>query len=468
MTRPAVAASSPSLPRTWAFRSTRRLAVGCGLGITLPLLWLLSADTGRSYNYDESVAVGTIISTGSPLRALTHQILFNNHPLFAAVQSGWWALGARTEAVQRVPPIAYGVAAVAMLTVWLAVRWGAAAAMAGGAVLASNPMFVDLARTVRGYSLTVLASVMALVGIAEYARDHRRRWLILHGAGIVIGVGTHLFAVVPLGIIAVAAAVVIGVDRWLAITWSIALTGVAVVYGTIIDDMRATARDRGRRYRPALGGEVVRDLLGQRIVVMALLGSLGVFGVFALFARSRRIGWGAVVAVAVAVGSVVVIWRVIQPSVLHSRYFVGMLPLVAIAVAAGVRHAPPLCVPLALAVTLLTPRLLDIRNCEVPIRQVAETVDAARALHLEACLAGGDSLSAYTSRPREVRIGEALAGCDLFVRIGSWGVPMVAEAREHFAYEWSFGGRFEAFAQRPPAELDVRADVEAAEAGSCE
>src|SRR5262249_53570249 len=158
---------------------------------------------GRSYNYDESVAVATIISSGSPAEALTRQVLFNNHPLFAAAQSGWWALGWRSEALQRISPMAYAVAAVALLVAWLAIRWGVLAALGGGAAFASNPMLVDLARTVRGYSLVVLGCVLALVGLAEYARQRRPRWLLVHGAGIVVALGTHFFAVLPIGVIVV-------------------------------------------------------------------------------------------------------------------------------------------------------------------------------------------------------------------------------------------------------------------------
>ncbi len=433
-------------------------AVLCVLGITLPQFWLLSANASRSYNYDESVAVGTIISSGSPVEALTRQVLFNNHPLFAAVQSGWWALGWRTEALQRISPVAYAVGAIALLVAWLAVRWGVPSALAGGAVLASNPMFVDLARTVRGYSLVVLGCVMALVGLAEYARDHSRSWLLVHGAGIVIALGTHFFSIIPLGVIVVAAVALLGVDRRLVTTWAIASVGAAFVYIAIIDDMLATTRTTGRRYRADLGEEILRDLFGSRVVAV-LIGSLGAVGVVALFKRSRRIGVAAAVSCAAAVFSVVAIWQVLQPSVLHSRYFVGFVPLFAIGVAAAIRQAVVLVVPLALAVALLAPRLLDIRECEVPIRQVAEIVDAGRHLRLDPCLIGGDSVVAYTSRPRELGVGQPFTGCDVFVRVGSWGLPMVTEAAEHFAHQWQVGGRFEAFAQWSPAELGVDAGL---------
>ncbi|MFT4658249.1 MAG: hypothetical protein ACI8V4_002436 [Ilumatobacter sp.] len=48
---------------------------------------------GRSFGWDEGFTYFFFISGGSPRKALTTQIVFNNHPMFSAIQSIGWKLG---------------------------------------------------------------------------------------------------------------------------------------------------------------------------------------------------------------------------------------------------------------------------------------------------------------------------------------------------------------------------------------
>ncbi|MDG1365899.1 MAG: hypothetical protein P8P85_02465, partial [Acidimicrobiales bacterium] len=63
--------------------------------------FVLAGNIGRSFDYDESVAVWSIIRRGSPTAAFTETEVFNNHPIFPAAHSLWWAMDGVGETRQR-------------------------------------------------------------------------------------------------------------------------------------------------------------------------------------------------------------------------------------------------------------------------------------------------------------------------------------------------------------------------------
>ena len=63
----------------------------------------------------------------------------------------------------RVLPVVCAAATVGILTGWSAKRWGTAAALVAGSVLAANPLFALVSRNVRGYSLMVLGCTVAKI-----------------------------------------------------------------------------------------------------------------------------------------------------------------------------------------------------------------------------------------------------------------------------------------------------------------
>jgi len=143
---------------THSFRSVDR-AIAVIAGVTTGLM--LSGQIGRGFDYDESVAVFTVISRGSAKVALTETYVFNNHPLFAALQSEWWDLVGAGETRQRILPVFFGALAVALLAGWCTRRFGALAGVSAAAIVIVNPMFVTNARALRGYSLAMLGVVFA-------------------------------------------------------------------------------------------------------------------------------------------------------------------------------------------------------------------------------------------------------------------------------------------------------------------
>src|SRR5438445_10156212 len=87
--------------------------------------------SGRSYDYDSSETVGSFIATRSLLDPFRRQLQFNNHPLFSFLEHLVYSAGGKNEAALRVVPAADGAATVGLL--------------------AANPTYAELSRSVRGY-----------------------------------------------------------------------------------------------------------------------------------------------------------------------------------------------------------------------------------------------------------------------------------------------------------------------------
>ncbi|MEM8707989.1 MAG: glycosyltransferase family 39 protein [Actinomycetota bacterium] len=431
---------------------------------------IVGAELGRSFDFDESIAITSTISRGSARVALTETEVFNTHPLFTAVQAEWWDLGGMGEARQRIFPILYGALAVALLAGWATRRFGARAGVAAAAVFALNPMFVSQARAVRGYSLAVLGVTLAVVCVLEYVRldDRRSRtgtWLLAgHVIGIVAAMGTHVFAGVALGPTGLAALVLLGtIDRRLIVSWGVAGVGVALVYVWTIGELLDTADARGNRYFSFLGELTFEEVLGRHPVTVALLGGLVVvawlsFVVVADRWRPRMACASAIVIVLVA-AQFVLFWQVVQPFDLYPRFFLGAVPLVAIAVAVAVRHQAGLLVVALLAVTFAVDDVQDVRTAEIPLRDAGEVVLAADQLGLITCAVGGESIDLYTAGLRPAEIGVPadpstvdFGPCGLFVRIGSWGAPLDPVAAERFENAFRLGG-IRVYSQVPPDQL---------------
>ncbi|MEM9463805.1 MAG: hypothetical protein AAGA90_00435 [Actinomycetota bacterium] len=434
---------------TWLRRRSDRV-VGAVFGVATA--FVLAGNLTRSFDFDEAVSVRRVISRGSPSFALTEVVEFNNHLLFSAWQSFWWGLGGEGEARQRIFPVLYGALAVGLLAGWLTRRRGAWAGLAGGLVMLANPMFVTQSRAVRGYSLSVLGATVAIVCLLEYVRvadqPGRRRILLLagHAIGIVVAMGTHGFAGAALGPIGVAALVLLGrVDPRVVISWLAAAAGLVLVYVWTIADLLDTADQRGSRYLSFFGELVTQELLGREPLSAAIIGGLVVFGVLTVVMRVEpqpaRAGTAVLVAGTLVVAQVWYVWQVAQPFDLYPRFFLSVLPLLAIAVAVAVAREPRLAVVLAVAVGLVFGEVRDVRDSELPLRDAGEVVVAASGLGWEVCAVGADPIRLYTAgRPiTEVRVPEDpstvdFGECGVFLRIGTWGRPLETPAAAHFAF----------------------------------
>ncbi|MEM7140317.1 MAG: hypothetical protein AAF548_04730 [Actinomycetota bacterium] len=425
------------------------LAAAYGLATTV----VLSGQLSRSFDFDESVSVMTTIRRGSALVPLTENTVFNNHRVFAVVQSVWWSVGGDGEARQRLFPILYGALAVAILVGWCARRFGLWPAAIAGFVLMANPMFVGEARDLRGYSLATLAVVIAGVSLLEYVRDEddergsgSARLLVLHAFFIVAGLGTHLFAGVALGALGIGSLLVLRrLDLRLLTSWVVAGVLTVAVYLPTIDDLRETADARGTRYLPWFGRVTSWEVLGRDRLTATVVGVVAMVGLLALLRRSvtdRGIGTAALVVAGLVIAQGALFWQVLQPFDLYPRFFVASVPLIALAVAIGVRRLPVLGVAVVVAMLFTLGNVADERSSTSGIRDAAAVLTAAEQQGLQRCAVGGMPLKLYGGFADEIGADEPdrFVTCDVLVIVGSWGAPLVAPARDWFTYETRVGG----------------------------
>lgn len=421
--------------------------------------YVLSADLGRSFNFDESVNVEAVIQRGSAWTALSGTETFNNHPVFAVGQSVWWALGGDGESRQRILPILYGVAAVALVCWWTSRRFGVLAGAGAAAVMALNPMFIGQARSVRGYSLVVLCVVIATISLIEYLSDDDVRWLVPYTLAIIAAMGTHPFAGVPLGALSLAAvASRRRLDVELVAAWFVAAGGTVLVYLPSFDALRDSIGATGSRYIPWAGTTTLSELLGRDTVTEWLLAGVLVVSAVTV-ARRPDLRWPVVVLVGLVVGQFVLFWQVIRPWDFFPRFFLGVLPMIALGVGWAIRRVPALAGVVAVALMFTLGNVADERTRNVPIRETAAVVRSSTAAGLEPCIVGGGPIRLYAPPPRELTaVGPDAAAqlddCDVFIRIGGWGRPLLAPARDRYLYEGRIDGQFEVFADVPLEQLD--------------
>jgi hypothetical protein len=417
---------------------------------------VVSGRIDRSFAYDESVTVGLLISRGSASAPLFETQVFNNHPLFAVAQSIWWAVGGEGEARQRVLPILYGALAVGLLSWWVARRFGTLAGLSSAGVLMMTPMFVEQARQVRGYSLVALAVTVATIALVDYVRTDRTLLLVVHAVAALVAVGTHAFAAVPLVAIGVAALIVRGFDRRMMIAWLLAAFGAFLLYLPTLDELRETADARGSRYSPGFGRFLLWELFGRDRLTAVVVLTLSLVGI-ATLSRRRIVVAAAAVAALVVVVEVLLIWQVWQPLDLFARFFLALVPLIAIAVGSAVRRVPPAAGLVLVALLFTSGNVVESRRTEVPLREVAVLVRSAVDRGDEVCVIGSESLVAYVAPPTEfvvdpARLDAQFEACDMLIRIGSWGAPVRTPASEVYPYSWKIGG-FDVYSRRAAGEF---------------
>lgn len=129
---------------------------------------------GRSLDFDSAETLGLFIRPGPPWSVFHRQAVFNNHPMFSFLEQVVRVVTGRTDAAtMRLLPIAFGALAVGVLTWYASRRHGLVAGLLAGTVLACNPAFVALSRSVRGYSLLTLCAIVSTVIVAEDRPDRR-------------------------------------------------------------------------------------------------------------------------------------------------------------------------------------------------------------------------------------------------------------------------------------------------------
>src|SRR5205807_4486364 len=159
------AKTSKSLSGTSA---KREIVAGAVLGVATFAVYMVGSN--RSFGYDAAATFANFIATPSiwdafavrsviPTIPVT-QVATNDHVLVSLLSHLIYsAAGSRSEVLYRFLPALAAGGTVGLSTTALSRRFGLLAGICAGLYIATDPLFVDNSRDLRGYSLAALGSV---------------------------------------------------------------------------------------------------------------------------------------------------------------------------------------------------------------------------------------------------------------------------------------------------------------------
>src|SRR5689334_7165201 len=158
------------------------IAAGAALGFATFALYMVGSS--RSFGYDAAATFANFIATPSlwdafAVRAViptipVTQVATNDHVLLSLISHVIYSLsGTRTEVVYRLVPALAAAGTVGLSTSALARRFGLLAGICAGVFIATDPLFVDNSRDLRGYSLAALGSVGGTLLLGRFTSPPR-------------------------------------------------------------------------------------------------------------------------------------------------------------------------------------------------------------------------------------------------------------------------------------------------------
>jgi MFS family permease len=398
--------------------------------------------SNRSFGYDAAATFANFVATPSlwdsfavrsviPTVPVT-QVATNDHVLVSLVSHLIYsATGSRSEVVYRLLPALAAGATVGLSTGILVRRFGMLAGLCAGLYVATDPLFVDNSRDLRGYSLAALGSV---VGTWLLAGPWSRRRLVAYAVVMGLAIAAQLFAGVVLlchlGWIASRgsrAELFRLAPAWIAA----ALIGVAANASIQVTELTRHGLPPPLFY-PTFPRDLVLFLVGAPVLLpMGLWLATAVLGVWV----ERRKPWLWTTAGVVAV-VVLILWLGLRPAFLYPRFFIVLVPAVAYLMAAAIARwwvlAPVVLLGAAAAVV---GQSTDYLKAPLALPEAAAVVEQIQASGGRACVIHSDEqiLAAYTTDFTVVTRADELAGCDAVVVV-SWGVDLAVrdEAARRF------------------------------------
>jgi 4-amino-4-deoxy-L-arabinose transferase-like glycosyltransferase len=151
------------------------IVVGAVLGIATTAGYLIGS--GRSFGYDAAATFGNFVATPNLIDAFAvhsamptmplKSIASNDHVFLSLMSHFIYSLtGSRSEMVYRLVPALAAGGTVGVSAVALARRFGLLAGACAGLFIATNPMFVENSRDLRGYSLAALLALLATISLS--------------------------------------------------------------------------------------------------------------------------------------------------------------------------------------------------------------------------------------------------------------------------------------------------------------
>src|SRR5712692_872036 len=182
------------------------IRVGIVLGAATTAAYLIGS--GRSFGYDAAATFANFVATPNLVDAfavhaalpsiLLKSIASNDHVFLSLISHAIYSLtGSRSEAIYRLVPALAAGGTVGVSAAVLSRRFGLIAGACAGLFIATDPLFVDNSRDLRGYSLAALLTLLSTV-VLSISPPRPRRRLILYAILLGLAIATHVFAIVVL------------------------------------------------------------------------------------------------------------------------------------------------------------------------------------------------------------------------------------------------------------------------------
>jgi hypothetical protein len=399
------------------------------LGVATAAAYLIGS--GRSFGYDAAATFANYVATPNLVDAFAvHSVLpsiqlkyiaSNDHVFLSLVSHVIYSVtGSRSEVVYRLVPALAAGGTVGVSTAMLAKRFGLVAGACAGIFIATNPLFVENSRDLRGYSLAALLAVLATIVMFKKGRGARVAYAVLMG----LAIATHVFAVVVL-LVHLA---------WIALrrSWPELREHAPAGVAAFVIGAAANANIEimvfvqhgfpASQFDPTFPRDLVLFLLGAPVLLSVGLW-LSTVGLGLWVVRREPVVWAAVGVVAVVI---VVLWLVLQPAYLFPRFFIFLIPGIAYVMAAAIQRWKVLApVVLTGAVAAVVAQVPGYMQDPLALPQAAAAVESARAAGSTVCVIHSDEqvLAAYTTHFKVVTTAGELAGCDEVVVV-SWNVDL--------------------------------------------
>jgi hypothetical protein len=412
---------------------SRKLDSGLTAGAVLGLLTfaVYMVGSNRSFGYDAAATMANFVATTSiwdafavrsviPTIPVT-QVATNDHVLLSLLSHLIFsASGTRSEVVYRLLPALAAGGTVGVSAAALSRRFGLVAGLSAGLFIATDALFVDNSRDVRGYSLAALGSV---IGTLILAGPWTRRRLVAYAVVMALAVAAQLFA----GVVLLCHLAWMFLARRnqaprLLPAW---LLAAAVGVGASANIYYLELTRHGLPpplFNPTFPRDTLLFLVGAPVLLpVGLWLATALLGVWTQ--RRQAWLWSTVAVLAVVVA---VLWLGIRPAFLYPRFFVFLVPGIGFLIAAAVARwwvLAPVVVAGAVASVIGQAPTYVVDPLALP--QAAAVVDRMSAEGRTPCVVHSDEqvLSAYTTRFNVVTDAGQLAGCDAVVVV-SWGVDL--------------------------------------------
>jgi hypothetical protein len=409
------------------------IRVGIFLGAVTAAVYLIGAR--RSFGYDAAATFANFVATPNLVDAFAvhaampsivlKSIASNDHVFLSLISHVIYSVtGLRNEWVYRLVPALAAGGTVGVSAAVLARRFGLLAGVCAGLFIATNPMFVDNSRDLRGYSLAALLALVATLLLVNSLSQQGRGVRIAYAVLLGLAVATHVFAIVVL----LSHVVWIAIQRSpaelksLIPAWAAAFLIGAAANANIEAMVFLQHGFPPSLFDPTFPRDLVLFLVGAPVLLSVglWLSSAGL-GLWA--ARRESLVWASIAVVAFVVA---ILWLVLEPAYLYPRFFIFLIPGVAYLMAAAIERWKVLApVVAAGAIAAIVAQVPGYTQDPLALPQAAAAVERAHAAGQRACVIHADEqvLAAYTTDFTVASSPDQLNACDMVVVV-SWNVDL--------------------------------------------